>query len=257
MSANETRFAMVTQLDPYQVQLLGESAPLNIEPVVLTTVNVGEYVWCQFFDQQLVVFGRVQDGALPQLGSTEDLNNFGYTGTWGQPLSANTSTAHNYPPSLKSGILEVIRSDVSGGMIHQRYSVYDGTEVWWRVWSWQSGAWSTWLQTASSQPTWTAMTLTNSWANYGSGFAPAQYWKSNGIVYAQGLIKSGTVGSGTPFFTFPAGYRPAAELQFTGNSSGGVADLRVLATGAAYVYSLYSGTNASVSIANIRFPAEQ
>jgi hypothetical protein len=250
---SNARIATVTGVNPYQVQFLGESVPLNIAPVVLSTVNTGDYVWCEFFDQQLVVLGRIQDGALPQLGSTEDLNAFVYTGKWNQPLNANTSTAHNYP-TLKAGVLEVIRSETNGSMIQQRYSDYIAAEVWWRTY--YNGTWEPWTQIGASKPIWTPMTLTNSWANYGAGYATSAYWKFNGIVYVQGLIKSGTVGSGTPFFTFPAGCRPGGVVQFTGNSSGGVADLRVFAGGQAYVYALYSGTNASVSISQIQFPAE-
>jgi hypothetical protein len=229
--------------------------PLNIAPVVLSTVNTGDYVWCEFFDQQLVVLGRIQDGSVPQLGSTEDLNTFVFTGKWNQPATANTSSAHNYPVTL-AGLLEVVRAETNGNMIHQRYSTYNSStgQVWWRTY--YNGTWEPWVQIGASGPDWTAMSLTSSWANYGSGYSPAQYWKSNGIVYVEGMIKSGTVGSGSPFFTFPQGYRPGGVLQFTGNASGGIADLRVYAGGQAYVYALYSGTNASVSISQIHFPAE-
>lgn len=254
-TANDTRIATVTGVNPYQVQIVGESVPLNIAPIVLADVVEGDYVWCQFFGQQLVVLGRIHDSSVPQLGSTEDLNDFAYTGKWNQPLNANTSALHNYP-TLKAGLLEVVRSQASGNMAQQRYSTYDAEEVWWRTYYSGGPGWEPWVQIGASGPTWTAMTLTSSWVNYGAPYATAQYWKSNGIVHVQGLIKSGTVGSSSPFFTFPVGYRPGAELQWASMSSGGVADLRVVSGGAAYVNSLVSGTNASVSISVIQFPAE-
>lgn len=251
---SNARIATVTSVNPYQVQLLGASAPLNVAPVVLDTVNVGDYVWCEFFDQQLVVLGRIQDGSVPQLGSTEDLNAFVYSGVWNQPLNANTSSAHNYP-TLQAGVLEVIRAESNGNMLQQRYSNYLATEVWWRTS--YNGTWEPWTQIGASAPAWTAMTLTSSWANYSTGYQVAQYWKSDGIVHIEGLIKSGSVGGGSPFFTLPSGFRPSGILQFLGASSGGIADIRIYATGACYVYALFSGTNASVSISGIQFPADQ
>lgn len=63
MTSNDARIGTVTGTNPYQVQLLGESAPLNIAPIVLSTVNTGDYVWCEFFGQQLVVMGRIPSPA--------------------------------------------------------------------------------------------------------------------------------------------------------------------------------------------------
>lgn len=253
--SSTARLASVTSVNPYQVQLLGESTPLNLAPLVLATVNVGDYVWVDFYDQQLVVLGRIQDGSVPQLGSTEDLNAFVYTGVWNQPLSANTSTPHNYP-QLTAGLLEVFRAQPSGTMVHQRYTTYNSGNagaVWWR--SYYNGTWEPWVQIGASEPQWTAMTLGNGWSNYGSGYAPAQYTKINGIVHIEGLIKSGTPGS-SGFFTMPVGYRPSGHLQWTSMSSGGVADIRVFSTGAVCVYALVSGSNASVSI-SVNYPADQ
>lgn len=251
--SSAARIGQMTGVSPYQVQLLGESAPLNVPPVVLSTVNTGDFVWCEFFDNQLVVLGRIQDGSVPQLGSTEDLNTFVYTGVWNQPLNAATSTAHNYPYT-RAGMLEVFRA--ASNMVHQRYSVYDPAQsgVWWRTQ--YNGTWGAWTQIGAAGPTWTAMTLTNGWSNYGAGgYQVAQYTKINGVVYIQGLIKSGTLGS-SGYFTMPVGYRPAGHLQWTSMSAGGVADLRVFSTGAACVYALVSGTTASVSI-TCSYPADQ
>lgn len=57
--------------------------------------------------------------------------------------------------------------------------------------------------------TWQNATLANSWVNYGGNYAPAGYTKgADDIVSLQGLIRNGTVTSGTTLFTLPVGYRP-------------------------------------------------
>lgn len=56
-------------------------------------------------------------------------------------------------------------------------------------------------------------TFYNSWANFGSGFEGARYWKDNeGIVHLEGLIGGGN--SPTLIFILPSGYRPQADLLF-------------------------------------------
>lgn len=98
--------------------------------------------------------------------------------------------------------------------------------------------------------------LGNGWSAYGSGYPPVQYKRENGFVSQSGMVKGGTVGY-SPVFTLPEGYRPGYIEQFVGASSGGLADLRVFANGYVTVYGLFSGTNASVSLSTIRFPADQ
>lgn len=70
---------------------------------------------------------------------------------------------------------------------------------------------------AEGAPDWIAPTLTNGYSYEASGYVPS-YTRSNGIVYLRGLLKTATKGSGSPFFTLPAGYRPAKSiyLQSTG-----------------------------------------
>lgn len=62
--------------------------------------------------------------------------------------------------------------------------------------------------------TWHAMTLLNSWVNFGSGYANAQYRKIAGPGNSVEII--GTVASGTAntiLATLPAGYRPASNIR--------------------------------------------
>ena len=159
--------ATVTSVNPYEVQLDGASLPLNIAPIVLSTVNVGDAVWVEFFGQQIVVLGRIQDGAVPQLGSSEDLNSFVYAGVWNQPLAANADPARNYPEAL-AGVLEVIRGDPSGDAVHQRFSASDGSVVYWRTYFWQPAAWSAWTVLAAAASTYAPVSPVPTSANFTS-----------------------------------------------------------------------------------------
>jgi hypothetical protein len=103
-----------------------------------------------------------------------------------------------------------------------------------------------WGDGLQSQP-WTYPTLSNSWTNYGSGFPSARYKRENGTVYVEGLVKTGTVGSGG-LWTMPVGYRPDGTILRVGASSGGLAGLRLFSSGVFAIYELYSGTTASVSL---------
>jgi hypothetical protein len=70
---------------------------------------------------------------------------------------------------------------------------------------------------STGQPAWIAPTLNGVWANYGSGYAPAGYYKDAlGVVHLRGLVASGT---STLVFTLPAGYRPEYHQVFAGRVS--------------------------------------
>lgn len=247
---SNARIATVTSVNPYQVQLLGASAPLNVAPVVLDTVNVGDYVWCEFFDQQLVVQGRIQDGAVPQLGSTEDLNSFVYTGKWNQPLTANTSLAHNYPV-LFAGLLEVVRAETNGSMIHQTYSAYNGSARYWRTY--YNTGWLPW-QVYGGHGAWINLSLQNSWVAYGGGYNTPQFKVDDGKVYLRGMVKNGT---STTVATLPVGARPiATRLCSTTTSPNVFQRVDVSSSGAILLASGYS--TAWVSLDGITpFDAEQ
>ena len=72
--SSQARIATVTSVSPYQVQLLGESTPLNLAPLVLDTVEVGDYVWADFYGQQLVVLGRIPS---PERSGTSEYRRVG------------------------------------------------------------------------------------------------------------------------------------------------------------------------------------
>lgn len=53
---------------------------------------------------------------------------------------------------------------------------------------------------------WIYPTLLNGWVNYGSPFSVARYRKSGGVVFTDGLIKSGTITADA--WILPTAYRP-------------------------------------------------
>lgn len=104
--------------------------------------------------------------------------------------------------------------------------------------------------------TWIAPTLQNSWINYGGSWAEAGYIKSpDGIVALQGLIKSGTVTSGTTIATLPSGYRPAETIicDVTTNPNA-YARIDVLPSGA--IITREAVTNGYLSLAGCEFMAD-
>lgn len=108
----------------------------------------------------------------------------------------------------------------------------------------------------SSYTTWSNLTLTGGWVNYGAGFSTAQYTKSSdNIVTVKGMIKSGTITNGTVVGTLPAGYRPAKKLLLSGVSYDNHVRIDVGPDGA---ITLQGNANSNwVSLDNITFYAEQ
>lgn len=107
----------------------------------------------------------------------------------------------------------------------------------------------------ASKSIWTAPTLVNSWANYGSGFNPAGYFKDvNGVVHLRGLLKDGVVGTTSAMFTLPTGFRPATRCLFNIQSNSALGRCDILATGEVYAY---AGNNAWFCLDGITFLAEQ
>lgn len=69
------------------------------------------------------------------------------------------------------------------------------------------------LKANKALPALTTPTLSNSWVDFGGGFQTAGYYKDEfEMVHLSGLVKSGTIGAA--IFTLPAGFRPAADMQF-------------------------------------------
>lgn len=68
------------------------------------------------------------------------------------------------------------------------------------------------LKASVKQEDWICPTLLNSWVLLNAAI-PVQYRKDQfGKVTLKGIVKSGTIGSGTPIFTLPIGYRPPNDF---------------------------------------------
>ena len=83
--------------------------------------------------------------------------------------------------------------------------------------------------------TWTAVTFSGSWVNYGSPYYNAAYFKdAMGFVHLRGRVHvSGSViTTDSNIFTLPTGYRPAAEMVFAVQGSGPTTSfVKIVATG--------------------------
>ena len=106
-------------------------------------------------------------------------------------------------------------------------------------------------------PKWITPTLQNGWVSYGSPYEPPGYYMDvHGIVHLRGLVKSGTVGAGTPIFTLPAPYVPPYTVVVPSVSVDAFCEIRVGASGdgiGAGSVIASNGTNTWVSLAGISF----
>jgi hypothetical protein len=111
------------------------------------------------------------------------------------------------------------------------------------------------LQALTVDTGWISLTLQNSWVAFGVQYGTPHYRRLNGVVYVQAAIKSGTTTGGTVVFTLPALFRPLAALPFVGPVTPLTTTwaLTVNADGTC----AGTGLNATVSIINLSFPAEQ
>lgn len=104
----------------------------------------------------------------------------------------------------------------------------------------------------TAQPTWTAVTYSSTWVDYGSGFAGARYYKDTmGVVRLSGVTKSGTVGS--TIFTLPIGHRPDYPLIYWVYTETGTAGRVDVNTNGTVVFA--SGNTAGVVLEGITFRA--
>lgn len=118
-----------------------------------------------------------------------------------------------------------------------------------------SDAWSGFYAIGATE-TATRPTLQNSWVDYNTTlFSQAEYYKSSeGMVYLQGLIKSGTTTVGTTIFTLPTGYRPIVDRFFIVASNTGAGMITVGPTGEV---KYQAGGNGYLSLDGVVFRAYQ
>jgi uncharacterized membrane protein len=99
--------------------------------------------------------------------------------------------------------------------------------------------------------------LKNGWVNYSSTYPDASYTKAaDGIVSLRGLIKSGSISSGSIIAYLPPGYRPAERQIFDVANNAGFARVDVLPTGEITINTGVS-SNGWIGLNDIQFVAEQ
>lgn len=103
---------------------------------------------------------------------------------------------------------------------------------------------------------WISASLQNGWVNFGGAYSIAEYRRLNGIVYVQGLIKSGTINPGTVLFNLPVGFRPRAYFISPAWGNGGGSAIEVAPNGNVVVGDI-SAFTLRQSISILPFPADQ
>lgn len=97
----------------------------------------------------------------------------------------------------------------------------------------------------------------NSWANYGTPYLNACFYKDNSqVVHLAGMIKSGVVGDTA--FTLPSGYLPGGQLSYSTIAGNGISRIDVLTSGNVQIINVgqgATGSNGYVSLSGITFLA--
>lgn len=95
------------------------------------------------------------------------------------------------------------------------------------------------------------------WANFGSTWRGARFWKDPvGVVHLEGLVAGGA--TATTVFTLPAGYRPGMGVLFGSDMNAQVhARIDVESDGDVIARFGAGGTNIYVSLSGISFRQEQ
>jgi len=104
---------------------------------------------------------------------------------------------------------------------------------------------------------WIPLSLLNGWVSYDNTYGPPRYRKLNGVVYVQGLVKSGSLG--TVIANLPAGFRPGnglPKLLFPGNGNTDTGATRIDVDFNGNIIHI-GGYNAYYTLSGITFPADQ
>jgi len=154
----------------------------------------------------------------------------------GTPVVTGQSTNNNQTATFSWSLVPsatsyLIQYNINGGSWQNatvdnrtssyNVSAYRNDTVSIRVAANNSTGTSTYGLATTTMGSWLVCPLQNGWVDYGAGYASSGFTKtSNEVVYFKGLIKSGTVTSGTVLCTLPVGYRPTDVLVFLTGTSG-------------------------------------
>ncbi len=192
----------------------GTSAFVSLDSVRFLAESVANPTWITtIYGPSWVAYG--QGHGSPQY--TKD--SLGRTHVYGLVKSGDPNTANtivgvgtsNYQapsadiwPNLSYGLNANYQTNNSGNITAR----YQGSTTWMSI--------ASMYHPVGTSITYNAPTLQNAWVNYGGSYQVAGYAKSaDNIVSLRGLIKSGTVTSGTTLFTMPAGYCPDKRVLTT------------------------------------------
>jgi hypothetical protein len=98
---------------------------------------------------------------------------------------------------------------------------------------------------------WISPTMLNSWTWFTGVYTHPKYRRVGDRVELKGLVKSGTVGAGTPLFVLPVGFRPPEETILTTSSNDLYAQVRVTTAGNV---ACVVGSTVWVSLDGLSFP---
>ena len=145
------KWGIVTGVNPLEIKLDGDTAPLALIPDALHgDYIIGDRIRVELSKNRVVVVGKAGAQTTGWLG-TRDLNSVRKTGTYIQTANADATAARNYPNGT-AGYLEVISTSqgYNGDFLLQRYTDYNfsqvnrvGSLVWER--SFYNGVWYPWV----------------------------------------------------------------------------------------------------------------
>lgn len=224
------RFGLVTSVNPLRVRLDGDPDPTPVTPIVTCPVGQQDRVLVQIHNRQLMVVGRVSAFTpVIELGTTENLNDLTDSRTYHQAQNVEADPARNFPEA-RAGLLEVFNvSHVTGiyKYIYQRYTTYNGAEVWTRTFYEPSG-WSAWRRNTGSSKSvdWTTITGWDSTVELYDSGTPIRGCVVGGVVFLAGAMrwKSGTSGriAQLPSWAYPDSFVIKAwRCQGSSNNSWG------------------------------------
>lgn len=180
--------------------------------------------------------------------------------------TAVTTDADGFPLNAWEALWYVVTPGQSNSTVNSQYVITDYRNSLWKPNSnWLLIAFVNgdtayedhlkFIPTGGTFHVWTGLPFVNSWVNYSNGYNPGGYYRDgDGVVYLQGLIKSGTAST---ICTLPSGYRPGYRILTNGHTSSyGACRVDITALGEITLqHSTYSNT--WVSLDGIHFKAEQ
>lgn len=208
------RWAVVTQVAPLRVQMIGDNAEIDATPETLTNdLVVGDRVWTSLTDRgALIVIGRAgPDRPLYTiLGSGVDLNSLVTPGGYHQGNNAAAASGTNYPEPY-AGLLEV---NTVGVFTYQRYSVYRGGgdsvtgagKVWGR--SYYNGVWGAWFRMDSIPGTWQNLPLVSGFGHQSGGTCRYRLGAGGAYVEFQWGVSNAGMSAGNTFRIVDTGGLP-------------------------------------------------